>query len=376
MGFTLFTYLPVVLSRCTYDLLTNICVDEVPAPRSRPTTVRQGNGGLKALKTSKNDWSPEVKDIFLLPHTRAVGACVDPSFLRLQMRGPATTRLCCLYDVEQEASADDELSLDELRLSDRKGSNLAFELDWGQLFASKRHRTNKGTRNRSKGAPSRPGYPNPAAAEPHFPALPSRHATVPDAGSAAAAASASASASSCYACLGCGCDACLSSSPTAWRGANSTRAALREAVAAMDEGRSELVPRSRMRERQREPRGKRSRAPPRHRPAPQADDVLDTLTPAAGFSKGAARRLIGKRSHSVAQVRQGSVRQARRTAEAAGSWERQPRLVLKTKPQASAKLAAANSPCLDAGGSLEPSARYQPPPGSFGARGVCAGCGS
>ena len=26
--------------------LTTICVDEVPAPRSRPTTVRQGNGGL------------------------------------------------------------------------------------------------------------------------------------------------------------------------------------------------------------------------------------------------------------------------------------------------------------------------------------------
>jgi len=25
---------------------TTICVDEVPAPRSRPTTVRQGNGGL------------------------------------------------------------------------------------------------------------------------------------------------------------------------------------------------------------------------------------------------------------------------------------------------------------------------------------------
>jgi hypothetical protein len=24
---------------------TTICVDEVPAPRSRPTTVRQGNGG-------------------------------------------------------------------------------------------------------------------------------------------------------------------------------------------------------------------------------------------------------------------------------------------------------------------------------------------
>ena len=56
-------------------LLTNICVDEVPAPRSRPTTVRQGNGGLKALKTSKHDWSPEVK-IFFFPHTRAVGACV------------------------------------------------------------------------------------------------------------------------------------------------------------------------------------------------------------------------------------------------------------------------------------------------------------
>ena len=26
--------------------LTTICVDEVPAPRSRPTTVMQGNGGL------------------------------------------------------------------------------------------------------------------------------------------------------------------------------------------------------------------------------------------------------------------------------------------------------------------------------------------
>jgi hypothetical protein len=26
--------------------LTSICVDEVPAPRSRPSTVRQGNGGL------------------------------------------------------------------------------------------------------------------------------------------------------------------------------------------------------------------------------------------------------------------------------------------------------------------------------------------
>ena len=26
--------------------LTTICVDEVPAPRSRPTTVRQGNGGI------------------------------------------------------------------------------------------------------------------------------------------------------------------------------------------------------------------------------------------------------------------------------------------------------------------------------------------
>ena len=27
--------------------LTTICVDEVPTPRSRPTTVRQGNGGLQ-----------------------------------------------------------------------------------------------------------------------------------------------------------------------------------------------------------------------------------------------------------------------------------------------------------------------------------------
>ena len=239
-------------------------------------------------------------------------------------------------DVEQEASADDELSLDELRLSDRKGFNLAFELDWGQLFAAERRRINKGPRNRSKGAPVHPSRPNPPAAEPQFPALPSRHATVSDAGSTAAAASASAS---CYACLGCGCDACLSSSPTAWRGAVSTRATLREAVAAMDEGRSELEPRSRVRPRraaaqrgalraQREPQGKRSRAPPRHRPTPQADGASDTLTPAV-LSKGAARRLIGKRSHSVAQVRQESVRQARRTAEAAGSWERQPRLVLK-----------------------------------------------
>ena len=34
-------------------LLSTICVDEVPAPRSRPTTVRQGNGGAitTGLKT-------------------------------------------------------------------------------------------------------------------------------------------------------------------------------------------------------------------------------------------------------------------------------------------------------------------------------------
>ena len=288
----------------------------------------------------------------------------SPLFARMRGRRP---RVCCLDDVEQEASADDELSLDELRLSDRKGFNLAFELDWGQLFASERRRINKGPRNRSKGAPVLPSCPNPAAAEPQFPALPSRHATVSDASSTAAAASASASASSCYACLGCGCDACLSSNTTAWRGASSTRAALREAVAAMDEGRSELESRSRVRERQREPRGKRSRAPPRRRPAPQADGASDTLTPVV-FSKGAGRRLIGKRSHSVAQVRQESVRQARRTAEAAGSWERQPRLVLEKRPQAPAKLAAAHSSCLGCGsaGRQSQAISYQPPPGSFG----------
>jgi len=32
----------------TLALLLLICVDEVPAPRSRPTTVRQGNGGLSS----------------------------------------------------------------------------------------------------------------------------------------------------------------------------------------------------------------------------------------------------------------------------------------------------------------------------------------
>ena len=115
----------------------------------------------------------------------------SPLFARMRGRRP---RVCCLDDVEQEASADDELSLDELRLSDRKGFNLAFELDWGQLFASERRRINKGPRNRSKGAPVLPSCPNPAAAEPQFPALPSRHATVSDASSTAAAASASASA--------------------------------------------------------------------------------------------------------------------------------------------------------------------------------------
>ena len=36
VGFTLLS--------CSY--YGTICVDEVPAPRSRPTTVRQGNGGL------------------------------------------------------------------------------------------------------------------------------------------------------------------------------------------------------------------------------------------------------------------------------------------------------------------------------------------
>jgi hypothetical protein len=34
-------------------LLLTICVDEVPAPRSRPTTVRQGNGGLYNRETDK-----------------------------------------------------------------------------------------------------------------------------------------------------------------------------------------------------------------------------------------------------------------------------------------------------------------------------------
>ena len=247
-----------------------------------------------------------------------------------------TEQVRWLDDVEQEASTDDELSLDELRLSDLRGSNLAFELDWGQIFASECRRTMKGVRNGSKGAPVRSSRPDPAATEPHFPALPSRHTTVSDGANAAPGASASVPA--CYACLGCGCEACLSSSPAAWRGAGSTRAALREAVAAMDDGRDELEPRSRQRQprRQREdppshPRGQRSRAPARRRPAPQVDGASDTLTPGALLSKGAARRLIGKRSHSIAQVRQQSVRQARRTAEAAGSWERQPRLSIKIK---------------------------------------------
>ena len=260
---------------------------------------------------------------------------------------PRKERVRWLDDVEQEASTDDELSLDELRLGDLRGSNLACELDWGEIFASERRRTMKGARNRSKGAPVRSSRPDPAATEPQFPALPSRHTTVSDGGNSAPGASASVPA--CYACLGCGCDACLSSIPTAWRGAGSTRAALREAVAAMDDGRDKLEPRSRLW--QREPRGKReepcgqrSRAPAHRRPAPQVDGTSDTLTPGAVLSKGAARRLIGKRSHSIAQVRQQSVRQARRTAEAAGSWERQPRLVSKSRPQAVARLAAANQP--------------------------------
>ena len=243
-----------------------------------------------------------------------------------------TEQVRWLDDVEQEASTDDELSLDELRLSDLRGSNLAFELDWGQIFASERRRTMKGARNRSKGAPVRSSRPDPAATEPQFPALPSRLTTVSDGANAAPGASASVPA--CYACLGCGCEACLSSSPAAWRGAGSTRAALREAVAAMDDGRDELEPRSRQRQprgQREDPRGQRSRAPARRRPAPQVDGASDTLTPGALLSKGAARRLIGKRSHSIAQVRQQSVRQARRTAEAAGSWERQPRLSIKIK---------------------------------------------
>jgi len=102
----------------------------------------------------------------------------------------------------------------------------------------------------------------------------------------------------------------------------------------MDDGRDKLEPRSRQRQprgQREDPRGQRSRAPARRRPAPQVDGASDTLTPGAVLSKGAARRLIGKRSHSIAQVRQQSVRQARRTAEAAGSWERQPRLSINIK---------------------------------------------
>ena len=108
---------------------------------------------------------------------------------------PRRTEQRWLDDVEQEASTDDELSLDELRLSDLRGSNLAFELDWGQIFASERRRTVKGARHRSKGAPVRSSRPDPAAIEPHFPALPSRHTTVSDGANAAPGASASVPAS-------------------------------------------------------------------------------------------------------------------------------------------------------------------------------------
>ena len=241
-----------------------------------------------------------------------------------------------LLPLEQEASADEELSLDELRLSgDREPSTLASELDWGQIFASERRislgvalRKGRGGTNRPKSAPARSRLPS--IPELQFPPLPSRDVTVLGASSAAAA---SGTASGCYACLGCGCDACLDSGPTAWRGSGSTRAALRDAVAAMvDDDASGPEPRSRVQERER-PRGKCSRAPPRRRPAPEADGPSDNHSPiAATIGKGAARRLRGKRSYSVAQVRQASTRQARRTTEAAGDWERWPRLVKAAGP--------------------------------------------
>lgn len=252
-----------------------------------------------------------------------------------------------LLPLEQEASADEELSLDELRLSgDREPSTLASELDWGEIFASERRislgvalRKGRGGTNRPKSAPARSRLPS--IPELQFPPLPSRDVTVLGASSAAAA---SGTASGCYACLGCGCDACLDSGPTAWRGSGSTRAALRDAVAAMvDDDASGPEPRSRVQERER-PRGKCTRAAPRRRPAPEADGPSDNHRPSDGPSvranhppvpaicKGAARRLRGKRSYSVAQVRQASARQARRTTEAAGDWERWPRLVKAAGP--------------------------------------------
>jgi hypothetical protein len=47
LSFLVFKKWPLWWASLYSHALTTICVDEVPAPRSRPTTVRQGNGGLK-----------------------------------------------------------------------------------------------------------------------------------------------------------------------------------------------------------------------------------------------------------------------------------------------------------------------------------------
>jgi hypothetical protein len=62
-----------------------ICVDEVPAPRSRPTTVRQGNGGLSSYLIS-------YLDIFHLPpHGRKgpLPGCSDDQVARCARNHPA-----------------------------------------------------------------------------------------------------------------------------------------------------------------------------------------------------------------------------------------------------------------------------------------------
>ena len=82
VGFTL-------LSRSYYT----ICVDEVPAPRSRPTTVRQGNGGLYNLH---NKWRfLSFFSFFLAAHLNTkklkVMAKEQPTYYSDQIKGTSST---------------------------------------------------------------------------------------------------------------------------------------------------------------------------------------------------------------------------------------------------------------------------------------------
>ena len=76
--------------RALMESLETICVDEVPAPRSRPITVRQGNGGLYKSLTSQ---AKEAEDIASRPNPEFT--CVFTSHMPNQPKASQQRNTMC-----------------------------------------------------------------------------------------------------------------------------------------------------------------------------------------------------------------------------------------------------------------------------------------